>query len=82
MRKTDLEHQPTRVFFLPKPMDQVHLHEVPDVWVKGGHEKINIVQVVELPAFSDERVSEEVSQGDGVGVGGVWQVLDPGELER
>lgn len=63
-------------------MDYVNLDQVSRVLVEMGDEEVNIVQVVEVPAFCDQGVAEDVSQSDSVGVGSIRKILNPSELER
>lgn len=80
--RTDLKHQTACVLLLPETMDNVNLDQMSRVLVEMGDEEVNIVQVVEVPAFCDQWVAEDVSQGHGVGVGSIWEILNPSELER
>lgn len=41
------------------------------VWVKLRHQEIHVDQVVELPAFTDQRVAQDITQADCVGIGSV-----------
>ena len=52
--------QSVGIFFLPKAMDNVDFDEVLDIWVEGTHEKVDIMEVVEFPAFGYQGVSEDV----------------------
>lgn len=76
-----LKAKAARVFSLPESVDDVDLDEVPDVIVKCGHEEIDIVQIVELPAFGDERISQHIFERHRFPVGFLRKVTDPGQLE-
>lgn len=79
--RTDLKHQTACVFSLPEAVDYVNLNQVSCVLVEMRDEKVNIMQIVEFPAFCDQGVAEDVSQGDSVGVGSIREILNPSELE-
>ena len=66
---------------LPEAVDDVDLDQVANILVERREKEVEIVEVVELPAFRDEGVAEQVCQGDGVSVEGGGQVPDPGELK-
>lgn len=78
---TDMKHQTACVLFLPEAVDYMNLNQVPYILVEMRDEEVNIMQVVELPAFRDQGVAEYVSQGDSIGVGGIREVSNPGQLE-
>lgn len=80
--RTDLKHQTACVLLLPETMDYMNLDQVSRVLVEMGDEEVNIVKVIEVPAFCDQGVAEDVSQGDSVVVGSIWEILNPSELER
>lgn len=60
-RQANLEHQTACVLFLPEAVNYVNLDQVPYVLVEMRDEKVDIVQVVELPAFCDQGIAEYVS---------------------
>jgi len=76
-----LKRQPTRVIPPPESMDHMHLDLLARASVKGGHEKVDVMEIVELPALGDERVSQNVVEGDSVPVHVRRQVPDLGEPE-
>lgn len=78
---TDLKHQTACILFLPEAVDYVNLNKVSCVLVEMRDEKVNIVQVVELPALCNQGVAEYVPKSDGVGVGSIREILNPRELE-
>lgn len=78
---TDLQHQTACILFLPEAVDYMNLNKVPRVLIEMRVEEVNIMQVVEVPAFCDQGVAEYVSKGDSVGVGSIRQILNPSELE-
>jgi hypothetical protein len=81
-RPAYLQRQPAWVFPLPESVDHMHLDETTNVLVKGGHEKVYVMEVVELPAFCDQRVAQDILEGDRVLVHLWRQIPDPGKLKR
>lgn len=51
------KHETIFVFPLPKPMDDVDLHQVSDIFIECIHEKRNVVKVVEFPALGYQRIA-------------------------
>lgn len=44
----------------------MNLDQVAHLRVKLFHQVVNVMEVVEVPAFGEERVAEEITKGDGV----------------
>ncbi len=76
-----LQPQSTRILLLPKSVDHMNLDQMLDIWVESVHEKVNVMDVVELPAFGNERVAQDVLESDCIPVHLWWQVPDTGQLE-
>lgn len=76
------QHKSTGVFLLPEPVHNMDLDQMPRIRVERVHEKLNVVEVVEFPAFRYQRIPQEVAQRDCVLVQTLWQVADPCELPR
>lgn len=62
--------QAIRRFPLPRTMHNLYMDESPHILVKLAHQEINIEQVIELPAFTNHGVAQEVAQPDGVDIVG------------
>lgn len=74
------EHGSTWILALPETMDNVDLDEMADVFVEGAHKEVDIVEKIELPTFSDERITQDVLESDCVDIGFWRQVSDPSQL--
>ena len=70
-----------RILPLPEAVDNVNLDETARVLVERIHEKLDVVQVVEVPALGDKRITEEIIQRDGIDVLRWGQVSYRGEME-
>lgn len=79
--RANLEHQTACVLSLPEAVDDMHLNKVSRVLIEMRNEEVNIMQVIELPALRDQGVAEDVSQGNSVSVGSIWEVSNPSKLE-
>lgn len=53
---------------LPRAMHNLHLDEPSHILIKLAHQKVHIKEVIELPAFADQWIAENVAQSDSVGV--------------
>lgn len=53
-----------------------------NVRVEGVHDEGHMVKEVELPAFPDKTVAQDILEGQSVLVGLFGEVTNPGELER
>jgi hypothetical protein len=62
-------------------MHHMDFDEMADIGIKGGHEKVYVMKIVELPAFGDQRVAQDVLESDCVLVHLWWQVAYSGETE-
>jgi hypothetical protein len=60
----------------------VDLDETADIRVERGHEKVNVMEIVKLPALRDQRVAQDVLERGRVPVQFWRQVSDLGQLER
>jgi len=69
------------IILLPEPMHNMDLDECADVLIKGSHEKVNVVKIVELPTFCNEGIPKEVFERDSVLIECVGVVADLGQLE-
>jgi hypothetical protein len=47
-------------FPFPRAVDDLDLDDAFDIWIELIHEKVDIEEIVELPAFLDQWVSENV----------------------
>lgn len=45
-------------------MDDLDLHDVPNIFIELIHQEIHVEQVIELPAFTDHRITQNVPQLD------------------
>lgn len=63
-------------------MDNMNLDEMLSVLVEVAHEKVNVVQEIEFPAFCNQRISENVSESNCVPVRCLGEVSDACEPER
>lgn len=61
-----MQGKSARIFLLPESMDNMDFDEISSVSIESAHEKIDVMKVVELPAFRNKRVSQEVFQRDRV----------------
>ena len=73
-----LKHEPPRLRRLPEAVDYVHSNQLSDVWVKGVHDEVNVMEVVEIPAFRNERVAEYVMEREGSDVLCGRDISNPG----
>lgn len=69
-----------RILLFPEAMDNVDLDEMSCVGIKCVHEEVNIVEVVEFPAFRYQWIPQKVFECDGIFIKRLWEVPDPGEL--
>lgn len=63
-------------------MDNVQLDEVTGVVIKRVPDEVDIVHVIEVPTLPNERVPEDVFEGDGVLVEAGRHSFSADELER
>jgi hypothetical protein len=77
-----LKLQTIWVIPLPEPMNDMHLDEMPGVVVECSHEKVHIVKIVEFPTFIDQRVAQQVLEGDGIPVERLGEIANPSQLPR
>lgn len=59
---------PIRRISLPRAMHNLHLDQPSHILIKLAHQKVHIKEVIELPAFADQWIPENVAQSDSVGV--------------
>jgi hypothetical protein len=57
---------------LPKAMDHVNFDNISNIFIERVHKEIKVVQIVEFPAFGNERISENIFERDGICIGG-WR---------
>ena len=62
-------------------MNHMHLHQPFHILIKGAHQEIHIVQIIELPTLRDEWVAQQVPERDRVPVQLEREVSDLCELE-
>ena len=77
-----LEHDPSRVLPLPVTVYNVQFDEMTCVGIKRIPDEVDIVHIVEVPALSNQRVPEDVFEGDGVVVEADRHSFSADELER
>jgi len=76
-----LKGDSTLVVLFPESMNNMHIDKTTCIVVKVRHEKVDVVQVIELPALRDERITEQVCEGHCVDIQ-VWsEIPDLGEPE-
>lgn len=80
---TDIDTNPVRGFLLPRSMHNLYLNQTANVLIELIHQKIHVKTVVELPAFPDHWVTENIAQFHCVNVvaGGCGKARDMGELD-
>ena len=49
---------------------------------EDGHDKVYVEEEVELPAFLDHRISEDIVQRDSVGVAFIVEISNMGQSKR
>lgn len=77
-----LQHDPSRVLSLPVTVYNVQFDKVTSVGVKRAPDEIDIVHVIEVPALSNQRVTEDIFEGDGILVEAGRHPFSPDKLER
>ena len=64
------------VLSFPETMHNMDFDQVPGIHIEGSHEKIDIMQKVELPAFFDQGIAQNVSKTESMLIR--WFILDFG----
>lgn len=59
-----LQFQPAWVFLLPETVNNMNFYQMPDIWIEGRHEKLNVMEIVELPALRDEWIAKNLLECD------------------
>lgn len=78
---TYLQGQAARVLALPESMNNVQLDQMSDILVEGGQDEIDVMHVIELPAFRNKWIPEDVLERNAVFIQLGRQVADLYELE-
>lgn len=73
-----------RGILLPRSMYNLDLHQIPNILVELAHQEVDIKQVIELPAFADHGIPQDIPQLDRVDIVArrLRQVTDISELDR
>lgn len=57
---------------LPETMHDFDFDEVPCIRVEGVHQEVEIMEKVKFPTLADQRIPEQIIQGDGILVERLW----------
>jgi hypothetical protein len=49
-------------------MHNLHRHQISNIGIELPHKKVHIEEIIELPAFADQRVAEDLRQPDTVDI--------------
>ena len=79
---THLVHNSRWVLPFPITMNNVELDQMPRILIKRTQDVIDVMHIIEVPALSDEWVTQDILEGDSVLVEPVRDSLGPDQLER